>query len=128
MEIKGVIVSGTKKGAYFMSQSIYSAQFEDKLNFRPFIGTLNIQIEKSDVEKVRKLSESDLPKIKGGNNFGDVKFKKATLNINGEVKGAVIFPEKARHPTEVVEFIAPQNLKGTHHINDGDSITITIAD
>lgn len=124
MKIKGVVVSGTKKGAYFMSQSIYRDQFEDKLNFRPFVGTLNVHVEDNDTQKVENLLKSDIPEIKGENTFGDVKFKKATLN--DEVEGAVIFPEKTRHSTDVIEFIAPQNLKEKLHINDGSSVTINI--
>ena len=126
MKIKGVVVSGTKKGAYFMSQSIYRDQFEDKLHFRPFIGTLNVHIEDNDTKKVEKLLESDISQIKGEKTFGDVKFKKATLN--DEIEGAVIFPEKTRHSTDVIEFIAPQNLKERFHISDGNSVTINIPD
>ncbi len=124
MKIKGVVVSGTKKGAYFMSQSIYRDQFEDKLHFRPFVGTLNVHVEDNDSQKVEKLLESDIPKIKGEKTFGDVKFKKATLN--DEVEGAVIFPEKTHHSKDVVEFIAAQNLKERFHINEGSSVTINI--
>jgi|WetSurMetagenome_2_1015567.scaffolds.fasta_scaffold371922_2 riboflavin kinase, archaea type len=126
MELKGVIVSGTKKGAYFMSQAVYRSQFEDKLNFKPYIGTLNVQVGKEDVEKVKKLLETDIPKIKGKDFFGDVKFKKAVLN--DKVEGAVIFPEKTRHSMDVIEFIAPQSIKGTYNMDDGDSVTITIED
>lgn len=126
MKIKGEVVSGTKKGAYFMSQSIYRDQFEDKLHFRPFVGTLNVHVKGDDVQKVQKLLEKDIPKIKGEKTFGDVKFKKATLN--NEIEGAVIFPEKTRHSTDVVEFIAPQNLKERFHISDGNSVTINIPD
>lgn len=126
MEIKGVVVSGTKKGAYFMSQSVYRDQFEDKLHFKPFIGTLNVHIEENDTPKVKKLLKSDIEKIKGENIFGDVKFKKATLN--DKVNGAIIFPEKTHHSKDVVEFIAPQNLKEQYHIHDGSSVIINIPD
>jgi len=126
MKIKGVVVSGTKKGAYFMSQSIYRGQFEDKLDFKPFIGTLNVQVKGNDVKKVKKLLKSNIKEIKGEETFGDVKYKKATLN--DEVEGAVIFPEKTHHSVDVVEFIAPQNLKERYHIHDGSSVTINIPD
>lgn len=126
MKIEGVVVSGTKKGTYFMSQSVYRDQFEDKLHFRPFVGTLNVKIEDTDEKKVKKLLESDIAEIKGEKTFGDVKFKKATLN--DEVEGAVIFPEKTKHSTDVVEFIAPQNIKERFHITDGSSVTINIPD
>ena len=40
MEIKGKITSGMGKGTYFMSQNFYIKQFQEKLHFKPFVGTL----------------------------------------------------------------------------------------
>ena len=50
MEIKGKIISGMGKGTYFMSQDIYVKQFQEKLQFKPFVGTLNIKIEENQIE------------------------------------------------------------------------------
>jgi CTP-dependent riboflavin kinase len=36
------------KGTYFMSQDIYIKQFQEKLHFKPFVGTLNIKLEKME--------------------------------------------------------------------------------
>ncbi|MGB9977863.1 DUF120 domain-containing protein [Methanobacterium sp.] len=121
MKIKGVIVSG-KKGAYFVSQSIYRDKFEDKLHFRPFVGTLNVKVEDNNEQKVQKLLEGDIAEIKGANTFGNVKFKEAILN--DDIEEAIIFPEKTHHSKDVVEFIAPQNFKEKLHIGDGNSVII----
>ena len=126
MEFKGIIVSGTEEGAYFMSRSVYTDQFEAKLNFKPFMGTLNIQVDEDDVERVKKLLKTDIPMMKGEGIFGDVKFKKAVLN--DEIEGAVIFPEKTRHSMDIVEFIAPKNIKETYHLGEGDPVTVKIED
>jgi len=64
--------------------------------------------------------------MKGEGIFGDVKFKKAVLN--DEIEGAVIFPEKTRHSMDIVEFIAPKNIKETYHLGEGDPVTVKIED
>lgn len=109
-----------------MSRSVYMDQFEAKLNFKPFMGTLNIQVDENDVERIKKLMETDIPVIKGEGIFGDVKFKKAV--INGEIEGAVIFPEKTHHSMDIVEFIAPKNIKETYQLDDGDPVTVSTED
>ena len=40
-------------------------QFEAKLNFKPFMGTLNIRGDENDVERIKKLMETYIPVIKG---------------------------------------------------------------
>ena len=34
MKILGFVISGTKKGGYFISQKFYNEQFEEKLGFK----------------------------------------------------------------------------------------------
>ena len=53
-----------------------------------------------------------------------MKFKNAVMN--GEIEGAVIFPEKTRHSGNIVEFIAPKNIKETYQLDDGDPVTVSI--
>ncbi len=50
MEIKGRIISGMGKGTYFMSQEIYIKQFQEKLHFKPFVGTIKHKNRKKSNE------------------------------------------------------------------------------
>ncbi|HEX7467675.1 MAG TPA: DUF120 domain-containing protein [Methanobacterium sp.] len=124
MNIKGILVSGTGKGTYFMSQKIYRDQIKKSLGFRPFEGTLNIKIEEDEVEKIVKIPEGKFGIIPGKKGFGDVKFIEAKLN--NEVNGAIIFPVKTHHKKDILEFIAPQNLRKSLKLQDGDSLTLNI--
>lgn len=124
MEIEGIVVSGQGKGAYFMSQPIYRNQFEKKLNFNPFPGTLNIKISQKEIDNIHKIPEDKLTNIEGKENFGDVLLIKATLN--DEIDGAVVFPKKTTHGENILEFITHKNLKGSLGIKDGDTVKITL--
>ena len=124
MEIKGIIVSGHGKGAYFMSKSFYKTQLEKKLNFIPFPGTLNIKISKSEIDYIQEIKKDNLEKIKGEGNFGDVLLIKATLN--DDIPGAVVFPKKTTHGENILEFITSKNLKKSLGIKDGDEVKLKL--
>ncbi len=124
MEIKGIVISGQGKGAYFMSKSFYKTQFLEKLNFKPFPGTLNLKISNNKIETIQSIKKDKLEKIKGEGNFGDVLLIKATLN--NDVRGAVVFPKKTTHGENILEFITSINIKETLGIKDGDEVKISL--
>jgi riboflavin kinase len=124
MEIKGIVTSGQGKGAYFMSLPVYKTQFEKKLNFSPFPGTLNIKIGQNEIDNIHKISEDKLTIIKGKENFGDVLIIKAILN--DKIGGAIVFPKKTTHGENILEFISHKNLKEKLGIKDEDIVKITL--
>jgi riboflavin kinase, archaea type len=124
MEIEGIIVSGMGKGTYFMSQAIYRDEFAKKLNFKPFVGTLNVGVDSNGIRTISQIPREKFGIINGQGKFGDVKFVKASLN--NKIEGALVFPRKTKHPNDVLEFIAEKNLRNTLKLEDGDFVTIKI--
>ena len=124
MELVGKIVSGMGKGTFFMSQDFYVRQFQDKMHFKPFEGTLNVKIDLKARKAMMNIPKNKFGLIHGVGKFGDVKFVKATLNT--EVTGALVFPAKSEHTEEVLEFISDENLRKRFKFEDGDKVTIEI--
>lgn len=124
MEIKGIITSGQGKGAYFMSLPVYKDQFKEKLNFSPFLGTLNIKIGQKEIDNIHEIPEDKLTVIEGKENFGDVLIIKAILN--DKIYGAVVFPKKTTHGENILEFIAHENIKEKLGVKNGDTVKITL--
>ncbi len=124
MEIKGQIISGMGKGTYFMSQEIYIKQFQEKLHFKPYVGTLNVKLEKNRKNPLINISKEKFSLILGKGKFGDEKFIKAVLNH--DTAGALVFPAKTEHTEDVLEFISNKNLRGSLKLKDGDIVSITI--
>jgi riboflavin kinase len=124
MEIKGIIISGMGKGTYFMSQEIYIKQFQEKLHFKPYVGTLNVKLEKNRKNPLINISKEKFSLILGKGKFGDVKFIKAVLNH--DTAGALVFPAKTEHTEDVLEFISNKNLRESLKLKDGDIVSITI--
>ena len=122
----GKVVSGLGEGKYYTEQSGYVQQFEEKLGFVPFPGTLNVEIEYIERNKLRLLKDSqaiNINEFKTKNRtFGAVKCFKA--KING-IDGAIVLPLRT-HYSNVLELISEFNLRKKLNLKDGDCIEIII--
>ena len=123
---KGKVVSGIGEGRYYTEQSGYVDQFKDKLGFLPFPGTLNVEIEFVERNKLRLLKDGKaiiINEFKTKNRtFGAVRCFKA--KING-VDGAIVLPLRT-HYSNVLEFISEYYLRKKLKIKDGDLVEIII--
>jgi len=129
--LKGKVVSGAKKAAFFTQLDWVLEQCLEKLGFKPFPGTLNVEI----------LPESllDLASIQGKKGIElippdpddpiDSAFCTAqVLPVSIEAaNAAIIIPEKKVriHGKNIIEVIAPVSLKDAINIDDGDTVTLT---
>ena len=123
---EGVLFSGLGEGAYYISQPGYEKQFEEKLGFEPYAGTLNLRVREEDREKVRLLEASPFNLIEGFTNgnrsFGPAKCFQS--EIADKVQGALIFPVRTHYTGDVVELISPQYLRKMLHLKDGDTVKV----
>ena len=128
IHIKGHITSGKGKGEFFISQEQYRKQFLEKLGYLPYSGTLNILLKQDETRKF-------LQKIKGitihgfqieKKTFGKVKCIEGTIKKKEETQNInLLIPEKSDY-TNIIEIIAPLNLRKKLELNDGDEIEVII--
>jgi len=124
--LKGRVVSGAKKAAFFTQLDWVLEQCSEKLGFKPFPGTLNIEILPESflgVESIQK--EKVIELIPPDPTFCIAQV--LPVSIEG-IDAAVIIPEeKVRmHGKDIIEVIAPVSLKDALNIDDGDTVTLTI--
>jgi len=123
---KGRIISGIGEGRYYTEQKGYVSQFKEKLGFVPYPGTLNVEIELVEKNKLRLLknhSGIEISEFKTSNRtFGGVRCFNA--EING-VKGAIVLPFRS-HYSNILEFISPEFLRKSLSLKDGDTVDIII--
>jgi riboflavin kinase len=123
---KGKVVSGLGEGRYYTEQSGYVEQFNEKLGFVPFPGTLNVEIEYVERNKLRLLKDHraiNIDEFKTKNRtFGGVRCFRA--NINGS-DGAIVLPIRS-HYSNVLEFISKDFLRDKLDLKDGDGVKIII--
>lgn len=123
---KGVVVSGLGEGRYYTVQNGYVDQFQKRLGFRPFPGTLNVEIKYVEKNKLRILKNYNAIFIDefrtDDRTFGGVKCYYA--EING-AEGAIVLPLRS-HYSNVLEFISGFNLRERLGLKDGDEVKIVI--
>jgi riboflavin kinase len=128
LRLHGVVASGLGEGRYYLSQPGYTRQFEDRLGYAPYPGTLNVRLAPAELARVPLVREWRGIRIDGfsdgGRTFGGATCH--TAKLNGTV-GHLITPDRTHH-TDVVEFIAPVFLRETLHLQDGDRIDVELAE
>jgi riboflavin kinase len=126
--LEGMLFSGIGEGAWYVSQPGYRRQFLEKLGFDPFPGTLNLRL-KSDYEDERRLLQT-IPHIQidgfrdGERTFGPVTCHKA--KINDAEDGALISAVRTHYARDVIELIAPSNMRLKLGLNDGDMVRVHV--
>ena len=113
--VKGKVISGTKKGKQYVNLPWVKKQFIEKLGFNPFPGTLNLQL--TSEQNIHELHEADGITIKPEKGYYEGKCFKAL--VMGKVEGAVVFPEVPDYPHNLLEILAPVNLRKNLGLKDG---------
>jgi len=123
-KLRGKAVTGLGEGGYYMSLPPYQERFQSILSFKPYPGTFNIEIDPDKatffLKKLEPLTiEGFTTKERS---FGGLDCYKAKLQ-NLDV--AIIKPHRTNHAENIIEIIAPFNLRKKLSIKDGEEITIT---
>lgn len=126
MVLSGRIVTGVGEGSYYMGQAHYIKQFEKEAGFIPYPGTLDIKLDKDSIalkEVIARLPSKEVPGFKTKERaFGPVRFFPAKLK---NLKVALILPLRS-HYTDTIELIAPQNLRESLGLKDGDMVHVEV--
>src|SRR5574341_520285 len=121
--LSGKVITGLGEGQYYISLDGYRTQFIEKLGFDPYPGTLNIRLDTSSIE-LRKGINANI-RISGftseNRTFGSGSCFKIMVH---DIGGAVIVPERTHYPEDIIEVIAPVNLR--KHLNIGDGCIIEV--
>ena len=125
--LHGNVVSGMGEGGYYICQDGYMSQFESKLGFRPFQGTLNVRVDPEDIGKLDMVRSIAGVTIDGfsseGRSFGNVLAYKAKIR---NIDCAIVVPERS-HYVDTIEIICQYHLRRTLSLEDGDSVDVKIS-
>ena len=124
--LTGKIVSGAGEAAYFTGLDWVQKQCAEKLNFKPYPGTLNIEVDEISLPALRELQkERGIELLSPDPGFCNARSLPAFLT---NVGGAIIIPDEEVniHGKNIVEMIAPVSLKETLSLHDGDRITLIV--
>jgi len=127
LELEGKVLTGLGEGQYYVNIPGYRKQFEEKLHFVPFPGTLNVQLSEGSLPLRSLLREIPSTQVEGFNDgertFGGGKCYPVVV---GGIDAAIVTPERTHYPSDLIEIIAPVKLRDALELNDGDKIVIQV--
>jgi len=121
--LKGEIFSGRGEGAKFIELAWVKKQMEEKLGFTLFPGTLNVKLTTDSVKMGKLLKKRAGFEILPASGYCRGRFFKAKLH---DIEGAVLIPEVAGYPENIVEVVASANLRETLHLSDGSPVEVEV--
>jgi len=131
LQLKGKISSGLGEGKYYLSLHQYYRQITAQLGFSPFQGTLNLFVDENMIDKF--LLNQKKTKINGfvtpERSYGAIDcyaVKIKIANANKFIQGAVIVPQRSNHQKNIVEIIAPLELRKEFKLKDDDEVVLII--
>lgn len=133
LDLDGIVTSGLGEGKHYISLSGYMDQFESRLGYEPYPGTLNLEV-------------TDGPSVRGGQlepyrsvtvdgwadderTYGPVTCHPVTVRAGGETYEQAHFLdiERTHHDDEIVEVIAKDRLRDALDLEDGAEVTLEFA-
>jgi riboflavin kinase len=133
VDLTGTVTSGMGEGRHYISLSGYMEQFEDRLGYEPFPGTLNVDLTEESVRARSAMEALDPVPIDGWED-GDrtygpaVCYPAAVQTTDDETyeEAHVITPERTHHDEDQLELIAPAKLRDELALDDGDHLTVHV--
>ena len=123
--LHGLVKIGLGEGRYYVSRPFYLKQFKKSLGFRPFFGTLNLEVDQAELAGF--VSSMPLVEISGfetdERSFGKIRAFKVL--VEGKQPAAIIFPERTAHKKNEVEVIASLNLRKKFGLKEGSKVSIS---
>ena len=135
--ILGTVQSGMKEGAYYVSIKGYFDQFQEKLGFLPYKGTLNLELNNTNIDLLREKLKNLKPVIIAGfkddnseRTYGVVDCYNCSLsridNPEEKIKAAILDIKRTHHKKNIIEILAEPYLRDYFNLKDGDKLIIEL--
>ena len=130
-QFHGRIKKGMGEGAHYIKNDNYLTQFKDILGFKPYFGTLNVQLnpEMYDFlhEQLKNFKQIVVQGFKNeSRTYGDVVcyYVKIWPGKNPDIKvpGLLLLIQRTSHKPYVLEFVAQNCLREQFDIKDDDEV------
>ncbi|GAG53944.1 unnamed protein product [marine sediment metagenome] len=135
--IIGIVQSGLKEGAYYVSIKGYYDQFQEKLGFLPYKGTLNLELNNTNIDLLREKLKNIKPVFIAGfkddnseRTYGVVDCYNCSIsridNPEKKIRAAILDIKRTHHEKNIIEILAKPYLRDYYNLKDGDKLIIEL--
>ena len=130
--LNGTVTTGMGEGRHYISLPGYMEQFVERLDYEPFAGTLNVELDEESVRERGRMDALDPVRIDGWEDdertYGPAFCWPATIEADAEQyePGHVIAPERTHHGDDQLEVIAPDRLRDELDLVDGEELGVHV--
>lgn len=132
-KLRGKVTSGVGEGKHFVGLSGYKRQFQEKLGYTPYPGTLNIELDDESAAQRRHLDVLCPIWIEGwgdeDRDFGPAvchPVKVTTDSGRAYEQVHMVYPFRTEHDQAELELLAPDNLREKLDLSDGQIVEVNI--
>ena len=122
IEFSGTVTSGDGDGKKFIELPWVKRQITEKLGFTPYAGTLNLKLAEENAKQRKLLEKTPSAKVLPAEGYCEGLLFKAFIGI---VQCAIVVPQVAGYPNDLLEVIASVNLREALQLEDGCEGTVT---
>jgi riboflavin kinase len=123
IELSGTVFSSRGEGKKFLELPWVKQQIKQKLGFTPYPGTLNVMLSEERVKRKKLFEKAHSIKVCPADGYCSGTLIKALIET---LKCAIVVPEVAGYPKNVLEIIAPLNLREQLQLEDGSEVTVMV--
>jgi riboflavin kinase len=135
--IVGEVTEGMGEGAYYVAIKGYYQQFEKKLGFTPYKGTLNLKLSDLNYSLLRENIKNRIPVVIEGfkseesnRTYGAVECYDCYISRlddqEKKLKAAILDIERTHHKKNIVEILAKPYLREYFNLKDGVRLRIEL--
>ena len=121
--LEGTVITGEGNGKKYMGLPWVKQQVKEKLGYTPYLGTLNLKLTKENVAHRKLLFKAKSTIICPVEGYCVGLLFKAVIS---GLECAVVVPQVKGYPENVLEVIAPVNLRNALKLKDGDAVTVSV--
>jgi len=131
----GEVCEGMHEGAYYVSIKGYFDQFNDKLGFQPYKGTLNLKLSETAISILREKLNNIGPVIISGfkdqnREYGPVRCYDVMIarldDMKRQRKAAILDITRTHHEENIIEILAKPYLRDYFNLKNGDKLIIEV--
>jgi riboflavin kinase len=131
---EGTVTSGMGEGQHYIKLQGHTEQFQEKLGYSPYPGTLNIELfQESTAQRIelQLLEPINIDSWSDENRtYGEASCYDATIKTRDEEiyeQTHMLVPHRTHHDNDQIELIAPDSLRDQLDLSDGTKVSVHIS-